>query len=187
MDNKKKRKGTLIIIDMQNDFITGSLANPAAQAIVDPIVDLIGHWAGNVVATRDTHAYNYLTTLEGKKLPIEHCLMNTSGWCIEDRIMRALYERGNHIIDKRNSFAPNWGTNSCGDCLLDDVFIVGTCTDICVISSALVIKSAYPDKNVAVFEDLCAGTTPERHKAAIEVMKSCQIDILTCGPEEKPE
>ena len=184
MENTKPKKATLIVIDMQNDFITGALANPDAEKIVDPICELIKGWKGNVIATRDTHGYDYLKTAEGKKLPIEHCIGGTAGWCIEDRIMRALNKTVHHIVDKRDTFALNWNVKSVSDDLPGDIYLVGTCTDICVISNALVLKAMYSYKNIIVYEDLCAGTTPEMHKAAINVMKSCQIDIQTFGGAE---
>lgn len=182
MENTKSKKATLIVIDMQNDFITGALANLDAEKIVDPICELIKGWKGNVIATRDTHGYDYFHTAEGIKLPIEHCIDGTAGWCIEDRIMRALSKvYGKKIVDKHDTFALNWSFGAIHNDLHGDVYIVGTCTDICVISNALVLKAVYPSKNFIVYENLCAGTTPERHKAAIEVMKSCQIDIETYG------
>ncbi len=180
MEKTKTKNATLIVVDMQNDFITGALANPDAEKIVGPICELIEGLRGNIIATRDTHRYNYLNTAEGKKLPIEHCIEGTAGWCIEDRIMRAVMSSvTGQVVDKYDTFAGNWFNTILGSYLNDDVYIVGTCTDICVISNALVLKAAYPEKNITVYENLCAGTTPERHKAAIEVMKSCQIDIKT--------
>ena len=186
MENTKTKKATLIIIDMQNDFITGALANPDAEKIVDPICELIKGWKGNIIATRDTHDYNYLNTAEGKKLPIEHCISDTPGWCIEKRIARALGEvTAKKIVNKYNSFGLGWSSNAINNDLREDVYIVGTCTDICVISNALVLKTVYPYKNFIVYEDLCAGTTPEMHKEAINVMKSCQIDILTYSEKKQ--
>lgn len=180
MEKTKLKKATLIIIDMQNDFLTGSLANPDAEKIVDPIGELIKGWKGKIVATRDTHGPDYLETPEGRKLPIKHCIEGTAGWCIEERIARALWNRPkSFVVDKYDTFAVDWSSEPLGADLDDDIYLVGTCTDICVISNALVLKAAYPEKNITVYENLCAGTAPERHKAAIEVMKSCQIDIET--------
>lgn len=186
MGKTNSKNATLIVVDMQNDFITGSLANPDAGKIVDPICELIKGWKGNIIITRDTHNYDYLNTAEGKKLPIEHCIEGTAGWCLEDRIMRVVWDRtSSYIVNKRDAFSLDWfhGSAIPAMCVYDDIYIVGTCTDICVVSNALVLKSAYPSKNIVVYENLCAGTTPERHKAAIEVMKSCQIDIDLYKPE----
>ena len=180
MGKRNLEKGTLVIIDMQNDFITGSLANPEAEKIIDPICELIKEWKGNIIATRDTHHYNYLETTEGKKLPVEHCIEETVGWCIEDRIMRALNRPRVDFVDKHDTFALDW---SYIRDLNSNIYLVGTCTDICVISNALALKTAYPNKNIIVYENLCAGTTLEKHKAAIEVMMSCQIDIELYKPE----
>ena len=180
MEETNLENPTLIVIDMQNDFITGALANPEAEKLIDPICNLIKVWNGKIIATRDTHNCNYLSTAEGKKLPIEHCIQGTAGWCIEDRIMRALLESpAGYVTDKYDTFAVDWYSSSAGTELQGDIYLVGTCTDICVISNALVLKTAYPKKNITVYENLCAGTTPKKHKAAIEVMKSCQIDIAT--------
>ena len=184
MENTKPKKATLIIVDMQNDFITGSLANPDAEKIVDSICELIKGWSGDIIVTMDVHDEDYLQTAEGKRLPVKHCIAGTKGECLDSRIFSALNNedplhrrtRTRH----KNTFALDWSPRM----LNEDVYIVGTCTDICVISNALVLKSACPENNIIVYENLCAGTTPEKHKAAIEVMKSCQIDIETYGGAE---
>ena len=188
MENTKPKKATSIIIDMQNDFITGSLANPDAERIVDPICELIKGWTGDIIVTMDVHGEDYLQTAEGKKLPVKHCIAGTKGQCLDSRIHSALNQPicvvpnedpiHRHTRTRyKNTFALDWAPRM----LNEDVYIVGTCTDICVISNALVLKSACPENNIIVYENLCAGTTPEMHKAAIDVMKSCQIDIQTYG------
>lgn len=168
----------LIVIDMQNDFITGSLANPEAQKIVDPICELIksGRF-DKIYFTRDTHDWDYLNTPEGKKLPVEHCIKNTAGWCVADKLLKAAGDNCSYI--GKNTFGynhwvitfPEWNEEGV------ELTLVGTCTDICVISNALIMKSAFPKAKITVIENLCAGTTPENHKAAIDVMKACQIEI----------
>ena len=189
MENTEPKKATLIIIDMQVDFITGALANPDAERIVDPICELIKGWTGDIIVTMDVHGDDYLQTAEGKKLPVKHCIAGTKGECLDSRIHAAL-NSPIHVVPNedsvyrrtrlKNTFALYWSPRM----LNEDVYIVGTRTDISVISNALVLKSACPENNIIVYENLCAGTAPERHKAAIEVMKSCQIDILTYGGAE---
>lgn len=170
-----KKPSTLFVIDMQNDFIYGSLANPEAQKLVDPITKLIETWVGNVYVTRDTHGINYLNTPEGKKLPIEHCIEGTTGWCLPGVIMRAALKHGAMFKDK-NKF----GMDSVPrpEQMHEKIYLVGVCTDICVIVNALMLKDMYPNKQVIVYSNLCAGTTPEKHQAALQVMESCQIDVV---------
>lgn len=170
-------KKALIVIDMQNDFVTGSLANKAAEKIVEPIVKKIKEYDGTVILTRDTHTSNYLKTAEGKSLPVEHCIQGSSGWEIVDKIAgEAAKKKDNRIINKPTfglpySFAWNLEEYS-------SVEIVGTCTDICVVSNALILKALYPDLQIKVLSDMCAGLTKEKHEAALEVMRSCQIEVI---------
>lgn len=184
-------KKILIVIDMQKDFIDGSLANPDAQAIVKPMADLISKFPGNIIFTRDTHDYNYLNTAEGKKLPVEHCIDGTAGWTIhQDLINSARKSHPNmshvYVFDKRtfgaasalaNEITSNiYSAASMGDAI---IYVCGTCTDICVVSNVLGLKEHFPETKICVIEDLCAGLTKEKHNAAIEVMKSCQADIIS--------
>ena len=169
----------LIVIDMQNDFITGSLANKDAEKLVRPIAEYVKNFDGDVYATRDTHfKSNYLKSQEGKKLPIEHCIETTWGWNIAkeigDAIMKKEYFR---IVNK-----PRFGSLALGDLFAtykyDEVEICGVCTDICVISNAMILKaSAIEDTEITVLKNLCAGTTPENHENAIKAMELCQINI----------
>ena len=122
-----------------------------------------------IIFTRDTHRENYLETSEGKKLPVPHCIHGTRGWEIAD----GLYVEGCKIIDKPNFGWPNWSEEN-----LEDVELVGLCTDICVVSNALIIKATFPDANVKVDSTCCAGVTPDSHRAALVTMQMCQIDIL---------
>ncbi len=167
----------LLIIDMQNDFIDGALANPAAQAIVPGIVRLATNWSGAIGITLDTHNPDYLITQEGAYLPVEHCIINTDGHKLNASIEAAVKNRVNYTIMKPAFGFDNWRTYGL-DRHFDEVVVVGTCTDICVISNVLAIKAAFPEIKVSVIEDLCAGLSPEKHAAAIEVMRSCQVNII---------
>ena len=167
-------KKALIVIDMQKDFVDGSLANAAAQAIVSPIADYVKRYDGDVIATRDTHAENYMESSEGKKLPIPHCIQGTDGWEIVDEIAAALQEKNAVILDKPTFGYLGWDLLNG----YDEVELVGTCTDICVVSNALILKAKFPDLTVQVRPSLCAGTSVENHNAAIAVMACCQVEIL---------
>lgn len=167
-------KKALIVIDMQKDFVDGSLANPDAQAIVSPIAAYVSAYDGDVLATRDTHAQDYLHSAEGKKLPVPHCIRGTSGWEIVGEIASALAEKHARILDKPTFGYLGWGM--LGE--YTEVELVGTCTDICVVSNALVLKAMFPDLTVRVNAALCAGTTKENHNAALQVMRCCQVEVV---------
>lgn len=165
-------KKTLIVVDMQNDFIDGSLGTREAQAIVGKVKDKIKSYQenhGEIIFTRDTHTKDYLNTNEGKHLPVEHCIAGTEGWRIADglEIADAVY------IDK-----PSFGYMDWKHYNLEEVEIIGLCTDICVVSNALIIKATYPEINVTVDASCCAGVTPKTHKAALETMKMCQVNVI---------
>lgn len=165
-------KKTLIVVDMQNDFIDEALGTKEAVAIVPNVKKKIEEYAANgdeIIFTRDTHSEDYLETPEGKKLPVKHCIKDTHGWEIAD----GLYVEGCKIIDKPNFGWPDWKNES-----LEKVEIIGLCTDICVVSNALIIKASFPDAEVSVDASCCAGVTPETHEAALATMKMCQIDII---------
>lgn len=173
----------LIVIDMQNDFLTGSLANPDALALVPKIKNLMerADWS-SIIMTQDTHFYDYLSTAEGCKLPIMHCVEGTAGWCIEETLYRTLkteIKRPGITITK-NTFGASWSdtypAHIFGTCP-EKIALVGTCTDICVITNVLLLKTRFPETDIIVYEDLCAGSTPEKHRAALEVMKSCQVKV----------
>jgi nicotinamidase-related amidase len=167
----------LIIVDMQNDFIDGALANPAAQAIVPGIVDFVKNWTGKIGVTFDTHQENYLETQEGKNLPFAHCIINTEGHRLNAQIAAVTNDRVNYTVFKPTFGFAGWGQYGF-DSRFNEVVVVGTCTDICVVSNVLAIKAAYPELKVTVIENLCAGLSPEKHAAAIEVMKSCQVNVV---------
>lgn len=167
-----KRKA-LIVIDMQKDFISGSLGTKEAQAIVPIVKRLIedGDYH-KLFFTRDTHNENYLNSQEGKQLPIVHCIFRTDGWQIDESLDTLSAEK---IIDK-----PSFGWTGWKDVLddIDEAILVGLCTDICVISNALIIKALYPEMKVSIIENATAGVTPERKAAALETARSCQINII---------
>lgn len=170
----------LVVVDMQNDFINGSLANEDAQKIVDKVAQKIEERRNQgyeIIFTRDTHGENYLSTMEGKNLPVKHCIMGTDGW----EIIKELPVLDALIIDK-----PTFGYIGLGDAIrelaaepknLEEVELIGVCTDICVVSNALLLKAMLPETRICVDEKCCAGISKESHEAAITTMKMCQIDI----------
>ena len=165
-------KKTLIVVDMQNDFIDMALGTPEAVAIVPRVkakIQACRDAGYEIIYTRDTHGTEYLSTPEGKKLPVEHCIRGTKGW----EIAEGLYIPGCKIIDKPNFGWPHWDQE-----VLEDVELIGLCTDICVVSNALIIKATFPDAAVKVVKTCCAGVTPESHEAALTTMQMCQIDIV---------
>ena len=184
-------KKITIVIDMQNDFLIGSLANPDAVSIIPSILNEIKD-SDCVVYTRDTHGSNYFETQEGKNLPIQHCVKDTWGWDIIDELKPQNLVLNNmmcgklwYVVDKPSFGYVNIWNGLVGnfpDLVLNndgvEVTFCGTCTDICVVSNAMIVKSLYPELVVNVKADACAGLTPEKHKAALEVMSSCQINIL---------
>jgi len=166
----------LAVIDMQNDFIDGALGTKEAVAIVEHVKARIAKAKADgeaVIFTRDTHFANYMDTQEGKKLPVPHCIENTFGW----EVREGLAEADDVIIDK-----PTFGSTELQQHVVEmgytDVELIGLCTDICVISNAMLIKAALPECNVSVRADCCAGVTPESHQNALAAMAMCQIDIL---------
>lgn len=171
----------LIVVDMQNDFVTGALGTHEAQAIVPNVEAKIQEYASipnhMVVYTRDTHFDNYAETQEGKKLPVPHCIKNSKGWEIIPELIIA--DRGSHIVDKMTFGARAWDWFfGAAPQLIESIELVGVCTDICVVSNALIIKALYPEIPIIVDASCCAGTTPENHAAALQVMKCCQIDVI---------
>ena len=164
----------LIVIDMQNDFITGSLGTKEAEAIVARVAEKCraAKEAGEeIIFTQDTHQENYLETQEGRKLPVVHCVENTEGW----EICGALLPYAELCVEK-----PTFGSvmlpAMCEK--FDEIELVGLCTDICVISNALLLKAFYPEKKISVDAACCAGVTPESHENALRAMQMCQIDVV---------
>lgn len=164
-------KKTLIVVDMQKDFIDGALGTKEAVAIVENVRKKIKQYQANgdeIIFTRDTHQSDYLNTNEGKYLPVEHCIEGTEGWQIWEglEIPEAIY------INK-----PTFGYLNWQDYELECVELVGLCTDICVVSNALIIKAQHPEIQVSVDASCCAGVTPESHEAALLTMKMCQVEV----------
>ncbi len=164
-------KKLLVVIDMQRDFVSGALGTKEAEAIVPRVKELV-EGAEEVVYTADTHGENYLKTREGKLLPVPHCIKGTAGW----EILPELYTRGAKIFKK-----PTFGSLALAQYIrdggYDDVTFCGVCTDICVVSNALLVKAGLPEAEIRVIASACAGVTPEKHLAALETMRSCQISV----------
>lgn len=166
----------LIVIDMQKDFIDGALGTKEAEAIVPAVADKIRSYSKeDVYATRDTHGENYMDTQEGTYLPVPHCIRGTEGWQLRPEIGEMILPE--HIFDK-----PTFGSVELAERIKEiaddgeiEVELVGLCTDICVVSNALLLKAFLPETKISVDPACCAGVTPEKHAAALETMKSCQI------------
>jgi nicotinamidase-related amidase len=166
----------LVVVDMQNDFVAGSLGTKEAREIVPSVKKKIEKYFNNgeeIIFTRDTHYSNYLDTQEGKNLPVEHCIHGTMGW----NVLEGLETPNCHYVDK-NTFGWDQWKKTLGKFNFDEVELIGVCTDICVVSNALLIKALFPETKITVDASCCAGVTPEKHKAALEVMKSCQINVI---------
>ena len=173
-------KKILIVVDMQNDFIDGSLGTPEAVKAVENATKEIDGFDGEIIVTFDTHFGNYLDTAEGKKLPIPHCIDGTKGWELNGDIRTALGNRKYTAVSKGV-----FGVTDLPELIKEkagaedfSVELIGLCTDICVITNALLLKANFPEAPICVKADCCAGVTPELHEAALAVMKSCQIDII---------
>ena len=169
----------LIVIDMQNDFIDGALGTKEAEAIVENVKAKIRSYKPeDIYVTMDTHGSDYLTTQEGRNLPVEHCIKGTEGWQIRPDIAELLSDAS--IYEK-----PTFGSTrlaedlkSAGD--IEEIELIGLCTDICVVSNAMLLKAAMPEVRISADASCCAGVTPEKHNAALETMRSCQINVTGC-------
>lgn len=169
-------KKLLIVIDMQNDFIDGTLGTKEAAAIVETVahkIELYRKEKQPVLFTRDTHTSEYLSTQEGKNLPVEHCLVNSEGW----KISNQLNVSDSIIIDKPSFGSLSLAQYVCENFEAGEIELVGLCTDICVISNAIILKAALPEVKISVDANCCAGVTPQSHRNALEAMKMCQIHI----------
>ena len=168
----------LIVVDMQNDFIDGALGTKEAVSIVPKVEEKIRSFEGKVLFTRDTHEENYMQTQEGRLLPVPHCIKGSDGWQIRPEL-EAL--RKGAAIDK-----PTFGSTALGQLLkeenetnpIEEITLTGLCTDICVISNALLIKAFLPETPIKVDASCCAGVTPQSHSNALSAMKSCQIEVI---------
>lgn len=166
----------LIVVDMQNDFITGSLGSKYAEEIVPRVAAKIEEYKRNgnkIIFTRDTHNENYLSTQEGRKLPVEHCIIDTQGW----EVTKELDTAGCEIINK-----PTFGSAELAQKVsqmnVQEIELVGLCTDICVISNAMLLKAFMPEVEITVDAACCGGVTSESHNTALLAMKACQINII---------
>ncbi len=173
-------KKFLIVVDMQKDFVDGALGTQEAVAIIPAAVKKITQFDGEIFATYDTHFDDYMDTAEGKKLPVPHCIKGTEGWLLNKDIAAALKGKKYTPVEKYTFGSvklPDLIKKAAGT---EDICIelIGLCTDICVISNALILKANFPEADIAVDPACCAGVTPGKHDAAIGTMKSCQIDIL---------
>ncbi len=172
--NKKK---ALIVVDMQTDFIEGSLGSEEARKIVPNVVKYIEDFDGLVFVTMDTHGEDYMKTVEGKHLPVPHCMLGSNGWIIDRNVNQALKKKQVLHIYNKDTFGciklfeeiPNE---------VEEIYIIGLCTDICVVSQALLAKAFFKDAEVYVVKDCCAGVTPETHEAALTTMKMCHVNVI---------
>lgn len=171
----------LIVIDMQKDFIDGALGTEEAQVLAPALVEKVKAFKGPVIFTRDTHGEDYLETQEGKNLPVAHCIYGSEGWELLPELDQ--YAKDNHcmIFDK-----PTFGSTQLAGFVsgvdrmthIDEIELVGVCTDICVIANAMLLKTALPETVITVNAAYCAGVTPQSHLTALEAMKACQIRVI---------
>lgn len=172
-------KKFLIVVDMQKDFVDGTLGSEEARAIIPNAVKKIESFTGDIFVTFDTHFDDYLDTAEGKKLPVKHCVVDTDGWQLNDDILNALAGRVFVPVRKRTFGSVELGLliaqASGGEKF--SIELIGLCTDICVVSNALLLKAFFPEAQIGVDSACCAGVTPALHEAALATMRSCQIDV----------
>ncbi|MBR5472678.1 MAG: isochorismatase family protein [Clostridia bacterium] len=170
----------LVVVDIQNDFVDGALGTPEAQAIIDNAAQKIKNFDGDIFVTYDTHFENYMDTLEGKKLPVPHCIKGTGGWQLNSKIADALNGKKYKEVQKLTFGSvdlPKLIKNSIGDDKAE-ITLIGLCTDICVVSNALLLKANLLDSEIYVDASCCAGVTPDTHNAALDTMRCCQINII---------
>lgn len=187
------KKKILVVVDMQNDFISGSLGSPEAEAIVPYVAEKIRKADENtyIVFTKDTHEDNYLETQEGKNLPVKHCIKDTKGWEINDKILSAYYfndrdaETNPTIIEKTTFGSINLALNLDKIVMRQhnlnnevEIEFVGLCSNICVINNVMIVKAFLPEVPLVVDAKGCAGTSPYGHKCALQAMKDCQITVI---------
>lgn len=165
----------LIVVDMQVDFITGCLGTKLAEAIVPNVVEKVKNYYGTVIFTRDTHFADYLSTQEGSKLPVKHCIKDTAGWEICDELKPYVKE----VVDKITfgsvelpEIIKSYGEE------IEEIELCGLCTDICVISNAMILKAAFPEVKIKVDASCCAGVSLESHNTALNAMKAVQIEVI---------
>ncbi len=173
-------KKILVVVDMQKDFVDGALGTAEAAAIVPAVCEKIKGFEGDIFVTFDTHGKDYLETAEGRNLPVVHCVRNTAGWKLDKNVAAALKERSFLPVEK-----PTFGSVRLPELIREaaageeiSIELIGLCTDICVVSNALMLKANFPEAPISVDAACCAGVTPEAHKAALATMSSCQIAIV---------
>ena len=181
----QEMKNYLIVVDMQKDFVDGILGTPEAKAIVDSVAARIRSFDGDVLYTLDTHQENYLETQEGARLPVVHCVEGTEGWQLEETVRQALEQKG--VLDEAHGVKKDtFGSRELPERIRDlsegearlSFTLIGVCTDMCVISNAMVLKAFFPEALIFVDARCCAGVTPERHRQALETMRYCQMEVL---------
>jgi len=172
-------KKLLIVVDMQKDFVDGALGTNEAVAIVDNVVNKIENFDGDIIVTYDTHATNYMETQEGKNLPVCHCIKGTDGWKLDAKVQAAVDKKNCKIIEK-----PTFGSTELPEYIKSnynpeetEIELIGLCTDICVVSNALLLKANFLETKVSVDASCCAGVTPQSHNAALTTMKMCQVTV----------
>lgn len=173
-------KKILIVVDMQKDFVDGALGSSEAVSIVDNVVKKINSFEGDIIITYDTHPENYMETQEGKNLPIPHCIKGTDGWKLDAKVQEALDKKNFKSIKK-----PTFGSLELIQYIKDnynpdetEIELIGLCTDICVVSNALLLKANFLETKVSVDASCCAGVTPDSHNAALTTMKMCQVNVI---------
>lgn len=175
------RDDVLVIVDVQNDFVNGALGTREAEEVLPSILEKVRDFTGRVIATRDTHSDDYLETQEGERLPVVHCLKGSEGWGFPDELDSLIREREAAIYEKSTFGSPALARDlrdffDRGE--IRSVEIIGICTDICVVSNALLIKAESPELPLTVDARCCAGVTPEKHGAALDVLESCQVEVV---------
>ena len=173
-------KKILIVVDMQKDFVDGALGTKEAVAIVDNVVKKIAEFDGDVIVTYDTHSENYMNTQEGTNLPVIHCVKGTAGWELDAKVQAAVDKREYRAIEK-----PTFGSTELPEYIREnyspdeiEIELIGLCTDICVVSNALLLKANFTETKISVDAKCCAGVTPDSHNAALTTMRMCQINVV---------
>ncbi len=172
-------KRFLIVVDMQNDFVDGALGTPEAVKIIPFVCNKINNFDGQIIVTYDTHFEDYMNTLEGENLPVPHCIKGTDGWQLNAKVKKALQDKDYIEVEK-----PTFGSLDLPEVIKElagfedfEIQLLGLCTDICVVSNALILKANFPEKHISVDSRCSAGVTVDSHNAALTTMKMCQIDI----------
>ena len=172
-------KQFLVVVDMQRDFVDAALGTPEAVAILPAVTEKIRNFSGEIFVTYDTHFENYLQTAEGKKLPVPHCVKGTDGWQLHEQVAQALEGKAYTSVEKITFGSvdlPGRIAAAAGGEPFS-VELIGLCTDICVVSNALLLKAHFPEVEIAVDSACCAGVTPATHRAALDTMACCQISV----------